>query len=117
MQRMNLGGPSAGPVAEALTVRAIPFVILTGNGAVSLPESYQSPSVLSKPTDPPFGQGGEASHRCERADKVRERNSELKSTFADPSFDSTADVRFRDGHVCKRGPAAVIGARFRTAIP
>jgi DNA-binding NtrC family response regulator len=49
---MNLGGQSADPVAEALTLRRIPFVILTGYGTMSLPESYPHARVLSKPTDP-----------------------------------------------------------------
>ena len=49
---MNLGGRSAGPVAEALVRRAIPFLILTGYGSVSAPESYRHAPVLSKPTDP-----------------------------------------------------------------
>jgi CheY-like chemotaxis protein len=49
---MNLGGQSADPVAEALRLRAIPFVILTGYGPLSLPGSYPPARVLSKPTDP-----------------------------------------------------------------
>jgi CheY-like chemotaxis protein len=49
---MNLGGRSAGPVAEALAARAIPFLVLTGYGAGSLPEAVGAAPVLSKPTDP-----------------------------------------------------------------
>lgn len=47
----NLGGEMIVPVADALTSRQIPFVILTGYGPARVNTHYPKATVLNKPID------------------------------------------------------------------
>jgi CheY-like chemotaxis protein len=46
---VNLNGQKSFPVADALTVRGVPFAFSTGYHKDSLPSAYQSFLVLQKP--------------------------------------------------------------------
>jgi CheY-like chemotaxis protein len=46
---INLNGDMVYPLAEALTVRGIPFLFLTGYGVLDLPEEFRAMPRLSKP--------------------------------------------------------------------
>ncbi|MCL9998705.1 MAG: response regulator [Erythrobacter sp.] len=48
----SLRGVSSLPVCEALALRGIPFVVVTGFSAAQLPEPMAAAPVLSKPLDP-----------------------------------------------------------------
>lgn len=49
---VNLDGDSSGPVAAALNAAAVPFVVATGYGALSLLDgAFNQTSRLSKPFD------------------------------------------------------------------
>jgi two-component system, response regulator PdtaR len=50
---INLGGELSYPVAEKLLMRGIPFVFLSGYGAESIPEVFQTYPRLAKPYDTP----------------------------------------------------------------
>ncbi len=47
----NLNGTMSFPPADELNERKIPFVLLTGYGATSLPERFRSGRRLTKPCD------------------------------------------------------------------
>lgn len=47
----NLNGTMSFPLADELTARKIPFVLLTGYGAASLPERFRGGRRLTKPCD------------------------------------------------------------------
>lgn len=47
----NLGGEMIVPVADTLTSRGIPFVIVTGYGSARVSVHYPHAAVLSKPID------------------------------------------------------------------
>lgn len=49
---LNLAGETSTPVADALALRGIPFVVATGYGADGLPAGHASVPVLAKPYDP-----------------------------------------------------------------
>jgi CheY-like chemotaxis protein len=46
---VNLNGQRTFPIAEALTVRGLPFVFATGYGAAVVPENFRGVPVLQKP--------------------------------------------------------------------
>ncbi len=46
---VNIGGQQIDPVAEALTLRAIPVVFSTGYGRAGLPEAFVDRPVVEKP--------------------------------------------------------------------
>ncbi|UHC20091.1 response regulator (plasmid) [Methylobacterium currus] len=48
---MNLKGELAYPVADALAVRRIPFIVATGYDQASLPERYAGCHRMEKPID------------------------------------------------------------------
>ncbi len=48
----NLAGISAGPVASALTVRRLPFLILSGYSRDQLPSAFSGALCLQKPCSP-----------------------------------------------------------------
>lgn len=49
---VNLNGTMVYPLADELTARGIPFILLTGYGRSSLPERFQDAPRLSKPYEP-----------------------------------------------------------------
>lgn len=49
---LNLAGETSTPVADALALRRIPFVVATGYGADGLPPGHLTVPVLAKPYDP-----------------------------------------------------------------
>jgi len=49
---LNLAGEPSTPIADALTLRGVPFVVATGYGAEGLPEGHAEVPVLAKPYDP-----------------------------------------------------------------
>lgn len=49
---LNLAGETSTPVADALALRGIPFVVATGYGADGLPPGHVTVPVLAKPYDP-----------------------------------------------------------------
>lgn len=49
---LNLAGETSTPVADALALRSIPFVVATGYGADGLPPGHITVPVLAKPYDP-----------------------------------------------------------------
>jgi CheY-like chemotaxis protein len=49
---LNLAGETSTPVADALALRGIPFVVATGYGADGLPPGHITVPVLAKPYDP-----------------------------------------------------------------
>lgn len=49
---LNLAGETSTPVADALALRGIPFVVATGYGADGLPAGHATVPVLAKPYDP-----------------------------------------------------------------
>jgi DNA-binding NtrC family response regulator len=49
---MNLAGESAGAVADAMSVRDMPFVITTGYSVEGIPENYRGLPRLTKPYTP-----------------------------------------------------------------
>lgn len=49
---LNLAGETSTPVADALALRGIPFVVATGYGADGLPAGHITVPVLAKPYDP-----------------------------------------------------------------
>ena len=48
---VNLRGEFVYPLAEALAGRGVPFILLSGYGALDLPEALRSARRLSKPYD------------------------------------------------------------------
>ncbi|MDC7807553.1 response regulator [Luteimonas sp BLCC-B24] len=46
---LNLGGESALPLADELTMRGVPFVFLTGYDASAIPQPYRAAPRLVKP--------------------------------------------------------------------
>lgn len=46
---VNLGTQSSGPVAEALSARAVPFIFATGYGESGVPEAFRGRPALQKP--------------------------------------------------------------------
>lgn len=46
---VNVNGKTITPVAEAITLRGLPFVFATGYGADGLPEKFRDSPVLQKP--------------------------------------------------------------------
>jgi DNA-binding response OmpR family regulator len=49
---VNLNGEPIFPLADELTARGVPFVLLTGYGAADLPERFATTPRLPKPYDP-----------------------------------------------------------------
>lgn len=49
---INLGGEKVFPVADALAVRGIPFVFLTGYGKTNLPDRHAGRPTVTKPYRP-----------------------------------------------------------------
>ena len=49
---VNLNGEMVYPLADELTARAIPFVLLTGYLATDLPERFRKLPQVTKPYDP-----------------------------------------------------------------
>ena len=49
---LNLAGETSTPVADALALLGIPFVVATGYGADGLPQGHGAVPVLAKPYDP-----------------------------------------------------------------
>jgi hypothetical protein len=48
---VNLGGERVDPVADALAVRKIPFVFVTGYGKSAISERFPAATVIGKPFD------------------------------------------------------------------
>lgn len=48
----NLGGERVWPVAEALAKRAVPFLLVTGFDALSVPPQFKTAVRLEKPVNP-----------------------------------------------------------------
>jgi DNA-binding NtrC family response regulator len=46
---LNLRGVASSPVAEALTARGIPFILLTGSAELTLPSEFRDSPFCSKP--------------------------------------------------------------------
>lgn len=46
---VNLGGQLSYPVAQALRLRGVPFVFVTGYGVAGLPEALRDVPVIAKP--------------------------------------------------------------------
>lgn len=46
---VNLGGRHVWPVAEALRVRGVPYILLTGYGGGMVPDDHKGAAVLTKP--------------------------------------------------------------------
>jgi CheY-like chemotaxis protein len=46
---VNLNGDRSDPVAEALAMRGIPYLFVTGYGAGGVPEPFQDAPILAKP--------------------------------------------------------------------
>jgi CheY-like chemotaxis protein len=51
---VNLGGQSIHPVAEALALREVPFLFVTGYGAAGVPDQFAGAPVLQKPFQLPM---------------------------------------------------------------
>ncbi len=49
---MNLAGRTSQPIAEALTRRKVPFILLTGYGKAAQPVGYAKAPIVSKPFEP-----------------------------------------------------------------
>ena len=49
---INLQGETVFPVADALVLRAVPFVFATGYDASAVPPSYSAIRLCEKPVDP-----------------------------------------------------------------
>ncbi len=69
---LNLGGESALPLADELTMRGVPFVFLTGYDASAIPQPYRTAPRLVKPlsTDDVLRLVGEALEARLAADDV-----------------------------------------------
>ncbi len=49
---VNLGRETAAPIANALSVKSVPFVGLSGYSSDQLPEGFRDAMMLTKPVDP-----------------------------------------------------------------
>ena len=49
---INLSGTMVYPLADDLRARGVPFVFLSGYGALNLPERFRAVTRLNKPCDP-----------------------------------------------------------------
>jgi len=49
---INLNGETVYPLADDMAIRGIPFVLVTGYGALNLPERFRAMPHVSKPFEP-----------------------------------------------------------------
>lgn len=49
---VNLGRETAAPIAEAMSVKSLPFIALSGYSSDQLPDAFRNAPMLTKPVDP-----------------------------------------------------------------